>query len=145
MCVCFFPLLIFPPLCLRPILSLSTVGQRLMESLKFARQRKSLNTTGACFYRLCLFFLSVSTPSLTGFAYVWLFFRFAFLFDKAMFVCKKKSGETFELKEIIELQCYQIRDEPLGEKDNKKVFHRCEVHLLHVLDSDVANRVCICA
>ncbi|KAE8300428.1 Proto-oncogene vav [Larimichthys crocea] len=38
--------------------------------------------------------------------------RYAFLFDKAMFVCKKKSGETFELKEIIELQHYQIRDEP---------------------------------
>lgn len=39
-----------------------------------------------------------------------------------MFVCKKKSGETFELKEIIELQSYHVRDEPLGEKDNKKVF-----------------------
>nr|XP_020478410.1 proto-oncogene vav [Monopterus albus] len=46
--------------------------------------------------------------------------RYAFLFDKAMFVCKKKSGETFELKEIIELQHYQIRDEPTGEKDKKK-------------------------
>uniref|UniRef100_A0A672Z7F5 Osteoclast-stimulating factor 1 n=1 Tax=Sphaeramia orbicularis TaxID=375764 RepID=A0A672Z7F5_9TELE len=45
---------------------------------------------------------------------------YAFLFDKAMFVCKKKSGETFELKEIIELQHYQIRDESAGEKDNKK-------------------------
>ncbi|CAF98144.1 unnamed protein product [Tetraodon nigroviridis] len=49
--------------------------------------------------------------------------RFAFLFDKAMFVCKKKSGETFELKEIIELQSYHIRDEPSGEKDNKKWSH----------------------
>lgn len=39
-----------------------------------------------------------------------------------MFVCKKKSGETFELKDIIELQNYQIRDETSGEKDNKKVF-----------------------
>ncbi|XP_068606638.1 proto-oncogene vav-like [Brachionichthys hirsutus] len=46
--------------------------------------------------------------------------RYAFLFDKAMFVCKKKSGETFELKEIIELQHYQIRDEVSGDKDNKK-------------------------
>uniref|UniRef100_A0A8C4NSI7 Osteoclast-stimulating factor 1 n=1 Tax=Dicentrarchus labrax TaxID=13489 RepID=A0A8C4NSI7_DICLA len=46
--------------------------------------------------------------------------RYAFLFDKAMFVCKKKSGETFELKDIIELQHYQIRDETTGEKDNKK-------------------------
>ncbi|XP_054635232.1 proto-oncogene vav-like isoform X2 [Dunckerocampus dactyliophorus] len=46
--------------------------------------------------------------------------RYAFLFDKAMFVCKKKSGETFELKEIIELQYYHIRDETGGEKDKKK-------------------------
>ncbi|KAM3864633.1 proto-oncogene vav [Diretmus argenteus] len=49
--------------------------------------------------------------------------RYAFLFDKAMFVCKKKSGETFELKEIIELQHYQLRDEATGEKDNKKWSH----------------------
>nr|XP_046227064.1 proto-oncogene vav-like isoform X2 [Scatophagus argus] len=49
--------------------------------------------------------------------------RHAFLFDKAMFVCKKKSGETFELKEIIELQNYQIRDETTGEKENKKWSH----------------------
>ncbi|XP_010793755.1 proto-oncogene vav-like [Notothenia coriiceps] len=46
--------------------------------------------------------------------------RYAFLFDKAMFICKKKGGETFELKEIVELQHYQIRDEAAGEKDNKK-------------------------
>uniref|UniRef100_A0A3Q4GV88 Osteoclast-stimulating factor 1 n=1 Tax=Neolamprologus brichardi TaxID=32507 RepID=A0A3Q4GV88_NEOBR len=46
--------------------------------------------------------------------------RYAFLFDKAVFICKKKSGETFELKEIIELHSYQIRDETTGEKDNKK-------------------------
>ncbi|XP_069385546.1 proto-oncogene vav-like isoform X2 [Paralichthys olivaceus] len=49
--------------------------------------------------------------------------RYAFLFDKAMFVCKKKSGETFELKEVIELQHYQIRDETTGEKENKKWSH----------------------
>lgn len=59
-----------------------------------------------------------------------------------MFVCKKKSGETFELKEIVELQCYQIRDEPSGEKDNKKVSHHSEVHLL---DNNEANHVCISA
>lgn len=58
-------------------------------------------------------------------AVVLLVLRYAFLFDKAMFVCKKKGGETFELKELIELQNYQIRDETSGEKDNKKVFqHR---------------------
>lgn len=46
--------------------------------------------------------------------------RYAFLFDKAVFICKKKSGETFELKNIIELQHYQIRDDTTGGKDNKK-------------------------
>ncbi|XP_077426262.1 proto-oncogene vav isoform X2 [Vanacampus margaritifer] len=46
--------------------------------------------------------------------------RYAFLFDKAMFVCKKKSGETFELKEIVTLQHYQVRDETAGEKDKRK-------------------------
>ncbi|KAJ8001427.1 hypothetical protein DPEC_G00169390 [Dallia pectoralis] len=49
--------------------------------------------------------------------------RYSFLFDKAMFVCKKKSGETMELKEIIELQNYQLRDETTGEKDTKKWSH----------------------
>ncbi|KAM9769697.1 proto-oncogene vav [Menidia menidia] len=49
--------------------------------------------------------------------------RYAFLFDKAVIICKKKSGETFELKEIIELHHYQIRDETTGEKDNKKWSH----------------------
>lgn len=75
---------------------------------------------------------------------VWLFFRFAFLFDKALFVCKKKGGETFELKEIIELQCYHIRDDPSGEKDNKKVFHRSDVHPVHLLDKANRARVCVC-
>uniref|UniRef100_A0A8C7YR93 Osteoclast-stimulating factor 1 n=1 Tax=Oryzias sinensis TaxID=183150 RepID=A0A8C7YR93_9TELE len=48
--------------------------------------------------------------------------RYAFLFDKAVVICKKKSGETFELKEMLELNHYQIRDEASGEKDNKKVI-----------------------
>lgn len=89
----------------------------------------------------CGFFLRVSAACLTGVACVWLFFRFAFLFDKAMFVCKKKGGETFELKDIIELQCYHIRDDPSGEKDNKKVFHRSDVHPVHLLEK--ANIVCV--
>ncbi|XP_072567868.1 proto-oncogene vav isoform X1 [Paramormyrops kingsleyae] len=46
--------------------------------------------------------------------------RYAFLFDKAMLVCKKKSGDTMELKELIELRNYQLRDETMGEKENKK-------------------------
>ncbi|XP_008314858.1 proto-oncogene vav isoform X2 [Cynoglossus semilaevis] len=49
--------------------------------------------------------------------------RYVFLFDKAMFVCKKKSGESFELKETIELQHYHLRDEIRGDKDKKKWSH----------------------
>ncbi|KAG5278242.1 hypothetical protein AALO_G00096780 [Alosa alosa] len=48
--------------------------------------------------------------------------RYAFLFDKAMVVCKKKSGENFEMKDLIELQHYQLREE-ISEKDNKKWSH----------------------
>uniref|UniRef100_A0A3P8UTZ5 Osteoclast-stimulating factor 1 n=1 Tax=Cynoglossus semilaevis TaxID=244447 RepID=A0A3P8UTZ5_CYNSE len=48
---------------------------------------------------------------------------YVFLFDKAMFVCKKKSGESFELKETIELQHYHLRDEIRGDKDKKKWSH----------------------
>uniref|UniRef100_A0AAY4BF88 Vav guanine nucleotide exchange factor 1 n=1 Tax=Denticeps clupeoides TaxID=299321 RepID=A0AAY4BF88_9TELE len=49
--------------------------------------------------------------------------RYAFLFDKAMLVCKKKSGESFELKELIDLQLYHVRDESGGERDSKKWTH----------------------
>uniref|UniRef100_W5KXG9 Vav guanine nucleotide exchange factor 1 n=1 Tax=Astyanax mexicanus TaxID=7994 RepID=W5KXG9_ASTMX len=49
--------------------------------------------------------------------------RYAFLFDKALFVCKKRSSESMELKELIDLQQFQLRDEPSGERDNKKWTH----------------------
>ncbi|XP_063059475.1 proto-oncogene vav-like isoform X2 [Engraulis encrasicolus] len=48
--------------------------------------------------------------------------RYAFLFDKAMVVCKKKSGENFEMKDLIELQHYQMREET-SDKDSKKWSH----------------------
>lgn len=71
--------------------------------------------------------------------------RYAFLFDKAMFVCKKKSGETFELKEIIELQNYQIRDETTGEKDNKKVFLLlCGTKYNQTVSIKLTVCVCVC-
>ncbi|KAF4075511.1 hypothetical protein AMELA_G00235280 [Ameiurus melas] len=49
--------------------------------------------------------------------------RYAFLFDKALLVCKKRSGENMELKELIDLQHFQLRDEPTGDKENKKWSH----------------------
>uniref|UniRef100_A0A8C9VDH8 Osteoclast-stimulating factor 1 n=1 Tax=Scleropages formosus TaxID=113540 RepID=A0A8C9VDH8_SCLFO len=49
--------------------------------------------------------------------------RYAFLFDRAMLVCKKKSGDSMELKDLIELERYNLRDESAGEKENKKWSH----------------------
>ncbi|XP_030636172.1 proto-oncogene vav [Chanos chanos] len=49
--------------------------------------------------------------------------RYAFLFDKAMLVCKRKSGEVMELKDLIELQYFQLRDETAAERENKKWSH----------------------
>ncbi|XP_036383666.1 proto-oncogene vav-like isoform X1 [Megalops cyprinoides] len=46
--------------------------------------------------------------------------RYAFLFDKAVLVCKRKSGDSLELKQLIDLQQYQVLDEPSGDRDNKK-------------------------
>ncbi|KAG2471456.1 proto-oncogene vav-like isoform X1 [Polypterus senegalus] len=49
--------------------------------------------------------------------------RYAFLFDKAMFVCKRKTGDNMDLKEIISLQYYQVRDDSSGDRDSKKWAH----------------------
>ncbi|XP_046898483.1 proto-oncogene vav-like isoform X2 [Hypomesus transpacificus] len=49
--------------------------------------------------------------------------RYVFLFDKAMLVCKRRSGDTMDLKELVELQLYQIRDQPGTDRDSKKWSH----------------------
>ncbi|KAJ8264176.1 hypothetical protein GJAV_G00146070 [Gymnothorax javanicus] len=57
--------------------------------------------------------------------------RYAFLFDRAMLVCKRKSGDSMEMKKVIELQNYQVRDDPGGERENKKwcsVFYLIHSH-----------------
>ncbi|KAJ1160762.1 hypothetical protein NDU88_001255 [Pleurodeles waltl] len=48
--------------------------------------------------------------------------RYAFLLDKALLLCKRK-GETFEMKDFINLPNFQIRDDSAGERDNKKWSH----------------------
>ncbi|XP_064416272.1 proto-oncogene vav [Latimeria chalumnae] len=48
--------------------------------------------------------------------------RYAFLFDQALLICKRK-GESYEMKEMIDLQQFQTRDDPAGERDNKKWAH----------------------
>lgn len=46
--------------------------------------------------------------------------RYIFLFDKVVIVCKRK-GYSYELKEIIELQSYKMSDDPMNNRDMKKV------------------------
>ncbi|XP_063810174.1 proto-oncogene vav [Pseudophryne corroboree] len=48
--------------------------------------------------------------------------RYAFLLDRALVLCKRK-GDTYDLKEFVKLQHYQIRDDSSGDKDSKKWSH----------------------
>uniref|UniRef100_A0A6I8RFJ2 Vav guanine nucleotide exchange factor 2 n=1 Tax=Xenopus tropicalis TaxID=8364 RepID=A0A6I8RFJ2_XENTR len=45
--------------------------------------------------------------------------RYLFLFDKVVIVCKRR-GYNYELKEIIELLCHKMSDDPMNNKDVKK-------------------------
>ncbi|XP_063172162.1 guanine nucleotide exchange factor VAV2 isoform X1 [Candoia aspera] len=45
--------------------------------------------------------------------------RYLFLFDKVVIVCKRK-GYSYEQKDIIELFCYKMTDDPTNNKDIKK-------------------------
>lgn len=46
--------------------------------------------------------------------------RYLFLFDKVVIVCKRR-GYSYELKEVIELLCHKMTDDPMNNKDIKKV------------------------
>ncbi|XP_061406405.1 guanine nucleotide exchange factor VAV3-like [Lethenteron reissneri] len=45
--------------------------------------------------------------------------RNIFLFDLAVIICKRR-GDTFEMKEILDLKEYKVTDDPTPNKDNKK-------------------------
>ncbi|XP_026574962.1 guanine nucleotide exchange factor VAV2 isoform X1 [Pseudonaja textilis] len=45
--------------------------------------------------------------------------RYLFLFDKVVIVCKRK-GYSYEQKDILELLCYKMTDDPTNNKDLKK-------------------------
>ncbi|KAJ6652845.1 hypothetical protein lerEdw1_010563 [Lerista edwardsae] len=45
--------------------------------------------------------------------------RYLFLFDKVVIVCKRR-GYNYEQKDIIELLCYKMTDDPTNNKDIKK-------------------------
>lgn len=55
--------------------------------------------------------------------------RYIFLFDKVVIVCKRK-GYSYELKEIIELQSYKMSDDPMNNRDVKKVGSSLELRFL---------------
>lgn len=46
--------------------------------------------------------------------------RYAFLLDKALLICKRR-GDSYDLKDFINLHSFQVRDDSSGERDNKKV------------------------
>uniref|UniRef100_A0A8D0GX67 Vav guanine nucleotide exchange factor 1 n=1 Tax=Sphenodon punctatus TaxID=8508 RepID=A0A8D0GX67_SPHPU len=46
--------------------------------------------------------------------------RYAFLLDKALLICKRK-GDSYDMRNFINLPNFQIRDDSVAEKDNKKV------------------------
>lgn len=46
--------------------------------------------------------------------------RYAFLLDKALLICKRR-GDSYDLKDFVNLHSFQVRDDSSGERDNKKV------------------------
>ncbi|KAM9688812.1 proto-oncogene vav isoform 2-T2 [Trichechus inunguis] len=48
--------------------------------------------------------------------------RYAFLLDKALLICKRR-GDSYDLKNFVNLHNFQVRDDSSGERDNKKWTH----------------------
>ncbi|KAL2764240.1 proto-oncogene vav isoform 3 [Daubentonia madagascariensis] len=48
--------------------------------------------------------------------------RYAFLLDKALLICKRR-GDSYDLKDFVNLHSFQVRDDSSGERDNKKWSH----------------------
>uniref|UniRef100_A0A8B9CL47 Vav guanine nucleotide exchange factor 1 n=1 Tax=Anser brachyrhynchus TaxID=132585 RepID=A0A8B9CL47_9AVES len=48
--------------------------------------------------------------------------RYGFLLDKALIICKRR-GDSYEAKEVVDLQSHQLRDGGLGPRDGKKWTH----------------------
>ena len=46
--------------------------------------------------------------------------RYAFLLDKALLICKRR-GDSYELKNFVNLHSFQVRDDSSGDRDSKKV------------------------
>ncbi|XP_017594553.1 PREDICTED: proto-oncogene vav, partial [Corvus brachyrhynchos] len=48
--------------------------------------------------------------------------RYGFLLDKALIICKRR-GDSYETKDVVDLQSHQLRDGGLGPRDGKKWSH----------------------
>ncbi|XP_075581247.1 proto-oncogene vav [Pelecanus crispus] len=48
--------------------------------------------------------------------------RYGFLLDKALIICKRR-GDSYEAKDVVDLQSHQLRDGDLGPRDSKKWTH----------------------
>ncbi|NWH26201.1 VAV protein, partial [Grus americana] len=48
--------------------------------------------------------------------------RYGFLLDKALIICKRR-GDSYETKDVVDLQSHQLRDGDLGPRDGKKWTH----------------------
>ncbi|NXX76212.1 VAV protein, partial [Urocolius indicus] len=48
--------------------------------------------------------------------------RYGFLLDKALIICKRR-GDSYEAKDVVDLQSHQLRDGGLGPRDGKKWTH----------------------
>ncbi|XP_039578643.1 proto-oncogene vav-like, partial [Passer montanus] len=48
--------------------------------------------------------------------------RYGFLLDKALIICKRR-GDSYETKDVVDLQCHQLHDGDLGARDGKKWSH----------------------
>ena len=66
--------------------------------------------------------------------------RYLLLFDKVVIVCKRK-GYSYELKEVIELLFHKMTDDPMHNKDIKKVGLGLERARCRVLTPGPAHQV----
>ncbi|XP_019664079.2 proto-oncogene vav isoform X3 [Ailuropoda melanoleuca] len=48
--------------------------------------------------------------------------RYAFLLDKALLICKRR-GDSYDLKDFVNLHSFQVRDDSSGDRENKKWTH----------------------
>ncbi|KAK4805916.1 hypothetical protein QYF61_021480 [Mycteria americana] len=64
--------------------------------------------------------------------------RYGFLLDKALIICKRR-GDSYEAKDVVDLQSHQLRDGGLGPRDGKKVSRSLVVPSIQVWWAQVSR------